>query len=181
MSTVGLSRRGLALLVLASFLSGIGAAASLGYGPLGVLSITITGGQQGSSSGSGFFTEPVTVSLENVTAGSSGSFNGTAKLAVPKYTKVEFELENRKTLRSIFNKFTVTVTVDGKTFTLDLYGNGRYEYYLYLEPGEYEVYIEVDYQVRPDAKGSYTNIVFLKAEADDSYDDDDYDDYEDDS
>ncbi len=170
MSTVGLSRKGLALLVLASFLSGIGAAASLGYGPLGVLSITITGGQQGSSGSSGFFTEPVAVNLENVTAGSSGSFNGTAKLVVPKYTKVEFELENRKTLRSIFGKFTVTVTVDGKTFTLDLYG--RYEYYLYLDPGEYEVYIEVDYQVRPDAKGSYTNIVFLKAEADDSYDED---------
>jgi len=186
-----------AALAIVSFLGGLVAAASAGYGPLAAISFNVlpaNGNATTTSPPSDFYTEPFVLDLGNITAGEAGSFNGTAVIAVPYPTYVEFSLDNKKVLRSVFDMFLVWVTVNNETFVLDIYGPD--DWYVFLPAGEHQVYITVDYLVKIDASGSYSDVVFLKAEIEDDSsstsssftststfdydDDDDYDDEEDD-
>ncbi len=168
-----MSVRAIAALVAASFLGGLVAAASMGYGPLAAISFNVLPGGD-NSTGTGLETSPFILDLGNLTAGESGYFNGTATLILNTSGAVEFDLENEDILKNVFSQFIVTVSVANQTFTLNLYGEDSYE--VYLEAGEYTVFVEVEYTVKENpSAGYYENVVFLKAELDDNYGDYDED------
>lgn len=168
-----LSVRAIAALVAASFLGGLVAAASMGYGPLAAISFNVLPGGDNSTE-TGLETTPFILDLGNLTAGESGYFNGTATLILYSSGVVEFDLENEDILEDVFSQFVVTVSVANQTFTLYLYGEDSYE--IYLEAGEYTVFVEVEYTVKENpSTGYYENVVFLKAELEDHDEDHDED------
>ncbi len=138
------------------------------YIPLATLTINIVPGS-GTGSGSAPITviAPASIDLGNVTAGSSGTYTTNAYIKVDKDLTVKLELENKKTLKRIFDDFKAYITIGNETYTLSLY-NG-YETYALLTRGEYNVTILVEYHVRGDASGSYKELVFIKIEAEDMH------------
>jgi len=151
--------------ILLSFTLGVVAAASI-YAPLGIMDVTILPGTASPGSSGSLFTKPARIELANLTAGSSGTYTATAQLTLDNGGTVKLEIENKKILRRIFSVFNVYVTIGDKTYTLTPYG--VYEAYVYLDGGTYNVTITVEYTVRADAQGSYTSLVFLKAELEDA-------------
>ena len=163
MKEIYITKKMLTLLLLASFLSGIIAAGSLGYGPLAYISFHIEGG----SSGGSLTTTPAYIDLGNLTAGSSGSTSSTAVLEVPSYGKYKFDLENKDELKKVFSSFTVTIEVDGNIIVLDIYGDDSQE--VYLNQGSYTVSISIDYTVKSNPQQATVNdMLFLKVEGEGS-------------
>ena len=163
-----LSKRMLVGIVLLSFLGGMVAAGSMGYGPLAYISFQIQGGSGGGGGGGSLLTTPAYVDLGTITAGSSGSFTAEATLEVPSSGYYEFELESESHLEKAFSYFVVTVDVGGvDTVVLSLYGEDSIK--VYLDPGTYDVSISVDYTVKDNPEvTSAQELLFLKVKAEDS-------------
>lgn len=165
MKEIYLTKKMLAGIILISFMAGIVAAGSMGYGPLAYISFHIESG--GGGGGGSLITTPAYIDLGNLTAGSSGSTSATATLEVPSYGKYEFKLENESELKRVFSSFTVTVDVDGAVVVLDLYGDDSRD--LYLNPGTYTVSITIDYTVKSNPQQTtVSNMLFLQVEQDSS-------------
>ncbi len=78
----------------------------------------------------------------------------------------KFELKHSDELEKVFSEFKVGVTVGNQSFTLDLYGHKEYK--VYLEPGDYTVYVEVYYKVKASpASASVERMPFIKVEFED--------------
>ncbi len=160
------------VLAAISFLGGIVAAGSMGYGPLGFISYKIEAVMSSySSSSSNFNTIPVSFDLGSLKPGDNGTVVDTAKLSIGSSGYYKFELENYGKLKKVFSVFKVTVTLSsGDSFTLDIYSEDDYK--LYLDAGDYNITVEVIYKVKDNPKEylEVSNMLFLKVEYEDSDD-----------
>ncbi|MEB3780708.1 MAG: hypothetical protein GSR85_10870 [Desulfurococcales archaeon] len=160
-----LSKRMLVGIVMLSFLGGMVAAGSMGYGPLAYISFQIQGSSGGGGGGS-LLTTPAYIDLGTINAGDSGSFTAEASLEIPSSGYYEFDLENEGQLEKAFSYFVVTINVGGDTVVLSLYGDDSEK--IYLDPGTYDVSITVDYTVKNNPQlTNAQDLLFLKVKAED--------------
>jgi len=162
----GIKIRNAILLIVAAFISGLVVSASMGVGPLAYISYQVQGGS--STTTTSAYTTPVYLDLGNLTAGSSGTVNGTAQLSISSSGIYEFEIKNDDHLKAVFSSFRVNVEIVNVTsFTLDLYSGKSYK--VSLSPGSYTVKLTVEYTVKQNpASSTVNNMLFLKVEKSDS-------------
>lgn len=150
------------LLIVAAFSSGLIVAASVGLGPLAYITYKVN---VGSSSGDYGIT-PIYIDLGSLKAGAEGNANDTAYMKTSQAGYYKFELKHSDELKKVFSEFKVSITVGNRSFTLDLYGYKEHK--VYLEPGDYTVYVEVYYKVKASpASASVENMPFIRVELED--------------
>jgi len=153
---------GLSLAILA--ISGLVIAAQM-YGTLATISYNVI---SNNSSNQQIQVIPIDFNLGNITAGQSGSLNGSTTVYIPSNGTYDLELKE-DVLDNVFSQFIATITIGNHTITLQLHENNDYK--IYLTAGKYTVTVKITYTVsqNPEAKSvSNAPLLVLKYEEENS-------------